>query len=75
MTNNDSRLEEQDRLIAELLLRISTMEKLLIEKQILSSEEYIKTFNVAVDNLISALKKVEDDGAALSTTSSSVVKH
>lgn len=49
-------LAEQDRLLAELLLRISTVEKLLIDKNVISLEEYNDIFTKSVSKLIDLMK-------------------
>lgn len=53
---NEKRLEDQDRLLAELLLRVSTVEKLLLDKKVISLEEYNEIFTKSVNKLLDLLK-------------------
>jgi hypothetical protein len=46
----------EDKVLAELLLRISTIEKLLLEKGTFTLEEYNVVFNASVNKLMEALK-------------------
>ena len=47
---------DQDRLLAELLLRISTVEKLLIDKKVISLDEYNEIFTKSVNKLVDLMK-------------------
>ena len=51
------KLTESERMMAELLLRISTVEKLLIDKKIITVEEYHEIFTNSVSKLTEALKE------------------
>jgi hypothetical protein len=56
---DETRLGEQDKLLAELLLRISTVEKLLIDKNVITLDEYSNIFNESVTKLVDAMKNMK----------------
>ncbi len=53
----ENKMPEQDKLLAELLLRISTIEKLLIDKGLISLDEYNEIFTKSVNKLFDLLKE------------------
>lgn len=53
---DEIRESEQDKLLAELLLRISTVEKLLIDKNVITLPEYNEIFSKSVNKLMELLK-------------------
>ncbi len=65
INDQDTRLDSQDKLLAELLLRLSTVEKLLLEKKLISLDEYSSIFNESVNKLIDVLKN--DTATKIST--------
>lgn len=56
MSDKEIDKEMEDKVLAELLLRISTLEKILLEKKIFSLEEYSVIFNESVNKLMEVLK-------------------
>jgi hypothetical protein len=52
----EDKLLDSDKLLAELLLRVSTVEKLLIDKKIVSLDEYNEIFTKSVNKLMDLLK-------------------
>lgn len=55
----DEKMLDTDKLLAELLLRISTVEKLLIDKNVISLDEYNEIFTKSVNKLMDLLKNPE----------------
>lgn len=55
----DEKMLDSDKLLAELLLRISTVEKLLIDKNVISLDEYNEIFTKSVNKLMDLLKNPE----------------
>lgn len=72
-------IAEQDKLFTELLLRISTIEKLLIDKNIISLEEYNNIFTKSVNKLIDVMKNdiklTESEVKSTEITPPGILKH
>jgi hypothetical protein len=59
--NNENKQKEQDLLVADLIIRVSALERVLVNKNILTSDDLVKEIKVISEGVIKFLQNKEQN--------------